>query len=253
MGILSRWRFYSRPRQAGTGRLWDNSNRGAQGNVGPASTTTITDITTPARTNAYVRGPNPEMYLQSGAWKDPSRKFSPFQHLQPRVPVSEPWAVSSTYIQNVNTSTGQPKNQVAPGPYVGKIKSISPPMVTQRDTLYDDANFHRLQRFYFAKTPSQQYFDQRTPLPEFTTPSVPTNMVIAGNNEYFPVESQPGWRQTYVPFAQPRDADQMEVGTSPPWLLSTPLNVKQITYSEYDTRRPLINAKAPKRKRSGTQ
>ena len=251
MGFLSRWRTINKPRQAGSGRLWDNTNRGAQGNVGSSSTTTITDITTPARTRAYTRGPNPEPYLQTRAWKDPNRLFSPFQHLQPRVPVMEPWAVSSTYIQNTAQSTAQPRNQVAPGPYVGKVKSLSPPMVTQRETLYDDANFHRLQRFYFAKTASQRYFDERSPLPEFTTPSTPTHMVIAGNNEYFPVESQPGWRQSFVPPMVPRDETQLEVGTSPPWLLSTPLNVKQITYSEYDTRRPLIQAKAPKRKRSG--
>jgi len=246
MGILSRWRHLSTPRAAGTGKIWDNVNSGGHGVGSPH--VTVTQFTTPADTNAYTSGPDPEPYLNTGESIDLNRTRSPYLHLQPEIPVSQPWYASSTYIQNTNTSTGQYKNQVQKTQLPSGVKPISPPFTTQRDTLYDDVNFHRQQRFYFAKTSSQVYFDERTPLPEFTTPSVPTNAVIAGGNGYFPTMSQPGWRQSLVPEPGRRD---IEYGTSPPWLLSTPLNVKQITYSEYDRPRLPLKAKAPKRQRSG--
>lgn len=209
--------------------------------------------TTPPDTTAFMHGPNPEWYLQTGEGANPMRTRAPYVTMQPEIPVKEPWAVSSVYIQNTKQSTAQPRNQVAPGSYIGNIKALAPPMTTQRDLLYDDADFHRLQRFYFTKTQSQRYFDQRTPLPEFSTPSQPAHAVIAGNNEYFPTETKRGWYQSFVPGSagvSPRNANELEVGTSPPLLLSTPLNVKTITYSEYDHVRQPIKATAPKRKKN---
>lgn len=251
MGFFRRFKDLSKPRQFGSGRLWDNTNTpGSKGN--PSTTATQAGVTTPPDTTAFMHGPNPEQNLQTAEYKNPFRLQSRYLKLQPEIPVSEPWATSSTYVQNNNTSTAQIKNQVPIGQYVGSIKSLAPPMTTQRDTLYDDVDYARIQKGTFI-TPSQVYFNQRDPLPEFTTPSTFTHAVIAGNNGYYPVESQPGWMQSFVPGSagvSPRLGDQLEVGTSPPWLLSTPLNVKQITYSEYDKARAPIKATAPKRKRS---
>jgi hypothetical protein len=207
--------------------------------------------TTPPDTRAYMHGPNPEWYLQTGETANPMRARSSYITMQPEIPVKEPWAVSSVYIQNNDTSTAQPKNQVPPGQFIGQIKALAPPMTTQRDLLYDDVDYERIQKGTFV-TPSQHYFDQRDPLPEFTTPSAFSHAVIAGNNAYFPVESRRGWSQSFVPGSQgvsPRLGNELEVGTSPPWLLSTPLNVKQITYSEYDRVRQPIKAVSPKRKK----
>lgn len=247
MGFLQRLRWLNTPRAQGSGKLWDNSNSGGVG-TGKQGTTVQTSLSVPAQTDAFVPGPNPEPYLKTGEWRSPMRIRPAFDALQPRIPVKQPWAVSSTYVQNGSSAPGQFKNQVPKGSYVGKIKALAPPMTMQRDTLYDAADFARTQRFVFTKTPSQVYFDQKTPLPEFTTPAAWTHAVIAGNNGYFPTSSQSGWEQKFVPESlTPR---MNEVGTSPPWLLSTPLNVKQITYSEYDRQRTPIKAVAPKRKRS---
>ena len=249
MGFLSRWRNLSKPRTFGSGKGWGNTI--TMGNQGVPATTTNMSIMTPPDTNNFDHGPNPEWNLPTGEGKNPFRVHSKPITMQPEIPVKEPWAVSSVYIQNTKQSTAQPRNQVAPGSYIGNIKAIAPPMTTQRDLLYDDVDYGRIQKGTFV-TASQHYFDQRDPLPEFTTPSTFTHAVIAGNNEYFPTESQPGWRQTFVPGSagvSPRPGDQLEVGTAPPWLLSTPLNVKTIIYSEYDHRQP-IKAVAPKRKKN---
>lgn len=245
MGFIKRWREASKPRHNGSGRIWDNVNRGT-GNVGPSGTMVTESISTAANTNAYVNGPSPEPYLHSGFVQDPFRLQPPYQTLQPEIPVSEPWAVSSIYIQNVEESSGQFKGQVPPVPYQSPVKSNAPPMVTQRDVLYDAADPDRaLLRFRFI-TPSQQYFNQRTPLPEFTTPSVPANMVIAGNNSYYPSDMDRGWNQQFVPEIEPRD---IEVGDAPPRLLGKPINAGTIVYSEYDHRAP-VKVTAPKRKKA---
>lgn len=250
MGFFTRWREANaiiRKKQMDP----EFANTIVPTSVGPkGSTTTYGTTTTPANTTAFVPGPNPEPYLQTGEWRDPFRVRTPYLHEQPEIPVQEPWAVSSVYIQNVNTSTGQFKGQVPPTPQAGRFRSVAPPMTTQRDLLYDAANFHTLQKFTFV-TPSQRYFDQRIPLPEYTTPSMPAHSVITGNNQYYPSEMQPGWSQSFVP--EPGMHFPI-FGDSPPLLLSTPLNVRVRQYSTYDTtetRRPL-KTKAPKRHRSGS-
>jgi hypothetical protein len=246
MGILSRWhRARARLKERADNREFANSL--TPGSVGSQGTTTLTDVTTPAQTNAYTRGPNPNPMTHTMAYKNPYRHRARFLQLQPEIPVAEPWVVSSVYVQNTGKSSGTADNNVAQGQFIGEIRAVAPPMTTQRDLEYDNAGAF-LQRFEYV-TPSQRYFDAKVPLPEFTTPAVFANMVIAGNNEYFPVESKRGWYQSFVAGVGVRDAQQMEIGTAPPWLLSTPLNVKTRIYSEYDHRPPVVG-KAPKRKRS---
>jgi hypothetical protein len=240
------------PRAQGSGRIWDNNNRGGTGNVGAAVTTLSGNSTTPADTISFQRGPNPEPYLLDVTNEMSNRTRASYVHQHPEIPVQDPWIVSSTYIQNVNTSPAQPKNQVAPALFQGSIRSVAPPMTTQRDNLYDAADSDRvLQRFHFAHTQSQRYFDEKQPIPEFNTPGMYTHAVIAGGNNYFPTYSQSGWRQQFVPEFGQRGQNMLDVGTAPPTLLSTPLNVHQIVYSEYDTARPLVKGTAPKRRRSG--
>lgn len=220
--------------------------------VGAELTTGSTSQVGQPNTRAYTRGPNPEPFLQTGESKDPLRGRAPKQTTQPRIPTLQPWATSSVYVQNNKQSTGQPRNQVAPAPYQSQLKSLAPPMITQRDTIWDDADYNRTQwRFHLAFTPSQMYFNQKAPLPEFTTPARYIHGVQAGEipGGMYPSEMRHGWSQNTVPAFIPRQA---EVGDSPPWLLSTPLNVKQRTYSAYDTtetRRPL-KTHAPKRIKS---
>lgn len=251
MGFFSRWRYLNRMEaNAQQGPLFGNTV--VPGSNGSNNTTMITTTSTVANTGAFVGGPNPEMYLKHTGYMDPNRGRSPDINLQPRIPAREPWAVSSVYIQSTAQSTGQPRNQVAPGQFQSKIKSMAPPMTTIRDNLYDEADPSiQLWRFHLARTPSQLYFKESTPLPEFTTPSVYAHGVQAGEipGGIYPSMSQTGWEQSFVNWSGPR---QTEVGQSPPWLLSTPLNVKQRTYTTYDSgHRAPVKAKAPKRHRSG--
>lgn len=245
MGVLSRWKHLSTPRAAGSGRIWDNNYGVGAGQ----EYQTVTPFTTTAQTENYTPGPNPAPGLATGAYARLDRQFMPYLKLQPQVPVKDPWATSSVYVQQNKQSTAQPRNQVAPAIPQGQYRAMSPSQTMQRDLEYDAADSDKaLQRGHFI-TPSQRYFNERTPLPEFTTPSVPSHSVIAGNNEYYPVESKRGWYQGFDPGIAMREND---MAVSPPWLLSTPLNVKTIIYSEYDTHRKPIVAKAPKRRKQAS-
>lgn len=252
MGFFSRWKHLSRmEKNARQNPLFANSI--VPTSVGSDHVTMITTTSTPANTGAYVGGPNPEMYIHSSGYMDPNRGQAPVITLQPRIPAREPWASSSVYIQNTKQSTAQPRNQVAPGQFQSKLKSTAPPMTTIRENLYDEADPNiQLWRFHLAHTPSQLYFDEKVPLPEFTTPAVYAHSVQVGEipGGIYPSMSQTGWEQSFINWPGPR---QNQEGVSPPWLLSTPLNVKQRTYTTYDTnttRQPL-KAKAPKRRKAG--
>jgi hypothetical protein len=235
-----------RAQQNFNNRLWDN-NSGAHAGGSNPDVTGITTTSTPAQTQAFTAGPNPEPYLQTRETRSAFRKFVPYLKLQPEIAVKQPWAVSSTYIQNTQQSTAQLRGQVPMAAPQGSYRAMSPSQTMQRDLQWDAADSDKtLQRFHFSGTPSQRYFDEKIPLPEFTTPSYYAHSVIAGNNEYYPVESKRGWYQGFDPGIDMREND---VAAAPPWLLSTPLNVHQITYSEYDHRQPVVG-KAPKRRKS---
>src|SRR5205807_6171942 len=85
MGFLSRFKNLSRPRQYGSGGIWDNTN--TPGSVGySASPNQAVHQWYP---NYFVPGPNPEPYLKTAAWKNPYRLHSPVDTLQPEIPVRE--------------------------------------------------------------------------------------------------------------------------------------------------------------------
>ena len=229
-------------RMLGTGKLWDNVNSGG-GSVKIPQTSLAGNATTPARTNNFVPGPNVEPYLHTAEWKDPDRLRTAPNHLQPFVPVQEPrndlW--NSVYDDpQQQRSTAQPQNLPlnlkAPG------VAFAPTQVRQRENLYDAGDFRTLQRFAFAHTDSQRYFDQMEPIPEFTTPlrrvhGVYTNQAVLKR----------GWSQTEVPET---GMSANHVGVAPAYLLSTPLRVKTRNTGGIDGHRTAITkANAPKRKR----
>lgn len=247
MGLIARLKFLRKPRAQGTGKLWDNVNSpGAVGwSAAPAHSNEAQAW--PYR-NTFFPGPNPEPYLKEGTSADnPFRVHASPRQLQPEIAVREPRGgplTGLTYNDPVRTagSPGQPTVQGQAAPVIG----AAPTQTRQRDLEWDAGDPRTLQRFVFAKTPSQIYFDEKTPLQEFTTPATYTNMVIAGDNGYFPSSSHTGWEQPFVPEPGMR---QNEVGTAPPTLLSRPLNVRTVQVQQ-SARAPL-KAKAPKRKRTG--
>jgi hypothetical protein len=242
MKFLERWKHLSRHKESyERGRLWDNIN--SPGGVKPPQTSVSTSNSVQARTQAYTPGPNVEYYLKTTESKNPFRHSTSFNQLQPRISVREPWAVSSTYIQNTGKGqTGLPQTtDVHTGTFIAQIKALAPPMTRQRDNLYDAANSKTLQRMTFI-TPSQQYFNERTPIVDFVAPSYYSNQVTT--NMY---PGQPGWSQMYVPEPGMRPDT---VGASPPYQLSTPLNVHTLI-QDNSIRAKVTGAKAPKRKRTG--
>ena len=244
MGFLSRFKQASMPRMVGSGKVWDNVNSGNVG-IKPMGTTVTTSNSTPARTNAYTRGPNPEPYLGNASYKDPYRVRTSFDTLQPRIPVREGrndlW--TSVYDDPQQQRSSAQTQNLQPNPNAPGI-AFAPTQVRQRDNLYDAGDFRTLQRFVFAYTPSQRHFNERTPLPEFTTPSQYTNRVYTQQ-----AMLKRGWSQAEVPELGPTEN---VVGVSPAWMLSTPLNVKtRIVGSVEGHRNTLTKVNAPKRKRSG--
>jgi hypothetical protein len=242
MKFLERWRHLGRHKASyERGLLWDNTN--SPGTVHPPQTTVSTSNSVQARTQAYTPGPNVEPYLRTQEAKNPFRHSASFNQLQPRISVREPWAVSSTYIQNTGKGqTALPQTtDVHTGTFIAQIKALAPPMTRQRDNLYDAANSKTLQRMTFI-TPSQQYFNERTPIVDFVAPSYYSNQVTT--NIY---PGQPGWAQMYVPDPGMRPDI---VGASPAYQLSTPLNV-HTNIQDNSIRAKVTNAKAPKRKRTG--
>jgi hypothetical protein len=240
MGILTRFKWLLKPRSNGSGRLWDNVN--TPGSVGWSAAPTR-GLAWPYSNN-FVPGPNPEPYLHEGiSATDPRRLHASPRNLQPRIAVQEPRGTGQpTYINNTMPSTNTPQALPSAMP----IQAIAPSQTRQRDLEWDAGDSRTLQRFVFAKTPSQVYFDEKTPLPEFTTPATYANAVIAGANGYFPSSSQTGWEQSFVPEPGMR---MNEVGTAPPTLLSRPLNVRTLQV-QTSARQPL-KARSPKRKRTG--
>jgi len=221
------------------GKLWDNIN--SPGGVNPPATTVSTSNSVQARVNNFVSGPSVEPYIKSFGYELPYQHKVSFNHLQPRIPVREPWASSSIYIQNTQPQSGLPQTtDVTQGKYIAEIKALAPPMTRQRDNLYDAANSKTLQRGTFI-TASQQYFNERTPITDFVAPSYYTNQVTTN---IYPL--RPGWAQSYVPDPGMR---YDTVGASPPYQLSTPLSVTTIVNSGVHTKP--MHAKAPKRKRTG--
>lgn len=251
MGFLARCKaIASRPRVSGYGGLWDNTNT-------PGSVSAETSMSTPTplvRPRGYTPNPpvlplpNPEPYLKGVSIVSPFRQHSQPDTLQPEVPVKEPRTTGWGAIYNDPTrSTSAPAQVTVQQPTL-PVPGQAPPMTRQRDNEWDAGSYRNLQRFVFAKTASQQYFDQRTPLPEFTTPSVRSNGVIAGNNSYYPAMMQHGWEQPFVP--EPGMHFPI-VGVAPPTFLSKPIHVVTNVGSVEGHRSPIKNAKAPKRVRSG--
>lgn len=189
--------------------LWDNVNspgsKGASAPATPMSSTQSID-------NYYTPGPQIEPYLESGWTSSPYRLHSPADQLQPVIPVTNPMAA--------------PKGV--------------PARTRIREVEWDAGNAATL------RTPDQslqQYFNERVPLQEFTTPSVPAHAVQCS---IYPVQS--GWEQAFVPSPGMRAND---IGTAPPVLLSRPLRSKTLTGSVDGHRSPIKSAKAPMRKRAG--
>jgi hypothetical protein len=247
MGFIARWKALSKPRAAGSGRIWDNVNTpGSVGGDGVPRGATPTTLVRPrgASANPPVTAlPNPEYYLKSGVLPvDPYRVHSEPDHLRPRIPVREPpgtLASGTTYTQSPNSAPGSPLSSI---PVAAPVVGGAPTQIRSRDNEYDAGNPVRLQRGTFI-TPSQQYFDQRTPLPEFATPSVHTNGVTTN---IYPVQS--GWVQDYVPDP---GMGPNEIGVAPPWLLSSPIHSVTKIETVNTTRAAITGAKAPKRQRSG--
>lgn len=244
MGFFQRLRWLVTPRARGSGNLWDNVN--TPGSVGwGAAPPHASQAQAWPYDNFFAPGPNPEMYLKEGAtYRDPFRLHASPRTLLPEIPVQEPRGSGApTYINNTTPSTAQPQALPKSLP----VRAIASPQTRQRELEYDAGDPRTLQRMVFSSTASQQYFNERTPLPEYTTPSVPTNMVIAGSNSYFPASMQHGWEQALVPEPGMR---MNEVGASPPTLLSRPITVNTVQ-TVGGGRAPIKGAKAPKRKKSG--
>jgi hypothetical protein len=243
MGILDRLEYFLSKKHLMRKQMPLFGNYTNPNAEGPIKSTVSYSNTTPALTNNYTQGPNIEPYLGIAGYEDPFRLHSSYQHIQPEIAVREPWATSATYTNNVAPSTGTPKTPDVPkGAYVGHVKSLAPPMTRQRETLYDAGSFRNLQRFAFASTPSQRFFDEKAPLPEYTTPAIYTHAVTCN---LYPMRQ--GWEQAEVPEPGMRFN---EIGTSPQTLLSAPLKVTTIIRGG-DGRRVNTPVKAPKRKKSG--
>lgn len=199
----------SRRRNRRARALWDNVNtpggKGASAPTTPISSTQGVD-------NSFTPGPQIEPYLASGWTSSPYRLHSPADQLQPIIPVTNPMAA--------------PKGV--------------PARTRIRDVEWDAGNPATLRK---PDQPLQQYFNERIPLQEFTTPSVPAHGVQCN---IYPVQS--GWEQAFVPQAGMRAND---IGIAPPVLLSRPLRSKTLTGSVDGHRSPIKAAKAPTRKRAG--
>jgi hypothetical protein len=250
MGFLSRVKaLYTRPRVSGYGGLWDNIN--TPGTTSPATTMgTNVPLVRPkgfTPNPPVLPVPAPEPYLKGVSIVSPFRQHSQPDTLQPEVPVKEPRTTGWGAIYNdpkQPASTAQVTVQQPALPVPGQ----APPMTRQRDNEWDAGSYRNLQKGTFTTTPSQIYFNQRTPIPEFTTPSVFSNGVIAGNNSYYPAMMQHGWEQPFVP--EPGMHFPV-VGVAPPTFLSKPIHVVTNVGSVEGHRSPIKNAKAPKRQRSG--
>lgn len=240
MGFWHRLKFLSKPRSTGSGGLWDNTN--TPGSVGfSARDNALLPHYSP---NVNVRGPNPEPYLHTGEWKDPFRLHAPPDTLLPEIPVKEPRGTPVTgLVYNDPVQPGSPGQPTVQPAQAAPVIGVAPPQTRQRDLAFDAGSFRNLQRFVFSSTPSQVYFNQRVPIQEYTTPSVPAHAV---QTTIYPVQT--GWEQAFVP--EP-GMHFPHVGTAPPTLLSRPLNVRTNVGSVEGKRSPIKNAKAPKRQRSG--
>lgn len=242
MGFLARAKHAFSPRQAGSGRLWDNTN--TPGSIRTPQTTMSGNATTANRDNVFVQGPNPEPYLHTGSYKDPNRLHARFATLQPRVAVIEPKSglYNTVYDDPQQArSTAQPQNLK---PNVGMPGVMfAPAHVRQREQLYDAAQASTIRQAQ-AWTASQRYFDQKEALPEFTTPSRFSHSVYTNQ-----AQLKRGWYQAEVPESGER---RNQVGVAPAVLLSRPINAKTMNVSSMSGHRsPISNAKAPKRVRSG--
>lgn len=204
MGFFARCKFLLQPRRRYTGKIWDNVNT-------PGSKAFLTPTTpissTQAQENFFTPGPKLEPYLLSGGSKSPYREHSSPDTLQPVLPVRLPGKTSRT---------------------------------SRTSNVYDAGNPSVLR---VPDQASQQYFNEKIPLPEFTTPAIFAHAVQCN---IYPVQA--GWEQAYVPSSGMR---QNEVGTAPPTLLSRPIVAKTITGSVSGHRSPIKKVKAPARKRSG--
>lgn len=244
MGIIRRLFHMRKPRTAGTGRLWDNVNT-------PGATGNVTNMGTPVplvRPPGFTPNPpvlplpNPEPYLRGVSIVSPLRQHAQPDTLQPEIPVKEPRSTGWGAIYNDPQQPGSTAQTTVQQP-AQHVPGQAPPMTRQRDNQWDAGSFRNLQRFVFSETQSQQYFDQKVPLPEFTTPAVYSHGV---QTNIYP--GQHGWEQPFVP--EP-GMHFPEVGIAPPTLLSRPINVRTVTGSVDGHRSPIKSAKAPKRQRSG--
>ena len=248
MGIIKRLLHMRKPRTAGTGRIWDNIN--TPGATGWSSNLGTLPLVRPpgfVPNTPTLPLPNPEPYLKGTTIASLLRQHAQPDTLQPEVPVKEPRATGWGAIYNDPQQPASTAQQTVQQP-AQHVPGQAPPMTRQRENQWDAGDSRTLQRFVFAKTQSQQYFDQKQALPEFTTPAVFSNGVIAGHNGYFPSPMQHGWEQPFVP--EP-GMHFPEVGIAPPTLLSRPINVRTVTGSVDGHRSPIKSAKAPKRQRSG--
>lgn len=244
MGFLSRFKqAYRSPRHDGSGALWDNVN---SGNVSKKTlqTTMSGNATTANRDNVFVQGPNPEPYLRTGSFKDPDRLHARFIALQPRVSVIEPKSgLYNTVYDDPQQprSTAQPQNLTLNPGMPGVM--FAPTQVRQREQLYDAAAAATI-RTNQSYTPSQVYFNQKEPLPEFTVPSKFSHSVYTNQ-----AQLKRGWYQAEVP--EPGERRNI-YGSTPPVHLSTPISVKTMNISSMSGHRsPIKNGKAPQRVRSG--
>jgi hypothetical protein len=242
MGFIARWKRLNKPRASGSGKLWDNIN--TPGSVGPKGTT-VTMFTEPTRLNTFVAGPNPEPYLKTAETKDPYRVRVPHRVVYPPIATREPTTDVGSGEIYINSQGAVANPKVLPK--AQPLKTIAPSRTRIRDVEFDAGDPVRDLARFQTVTPSQRYFDERTPLPEFTTPSVPSHAVQAGNGGIYPTTMQRGWYQDYVPDP---GMHFPQVGVSPPTLLSAPIRVETISRGGDGYRSAIKNAKAPKRQRS---
>lgn len=237
MGFFKRWKFLSTPRAQGSGKIWDNTN--SPGTNGTTLTTMSGNATQETAENYYQPGPNPEPYLRTGESKNPARLHSHLPIVQPPVPNRVPSTDigNETYI-NVNGPVANPRVVAKARP----LKTMAPTFRTIRELEYDGASQRSLQRFNFVTTTSQRYYNERTPLPEFTTPSV-----LAHEVRTTPLMFRSGWSQAHVP--EP-GMSVNHIGHAPPWLMSSPMHVTTTSVGNDGHRSPIKNARAPKRIRS---
>lgn len=192
------------------GGLWDNINApGGNGYSAPATPANSTQ----SGPNAYTPGPGLEPYLGDAWQPSPYRQHSRASQLQPVIPVKNPMAADRG----------------------------TPSRTRIRDNEWDAAEPSTLR---IPDQGSQQYFNERVPLPEFTTPSVYAHQVQC--NIY---PGQRGWAQSYVPSFGMR---ANEIGIAQPMKQSRPISATTaITGSIEGHRAPISKGKAPQRKKSG--